>query len=202
MNDGIHYKIASGVWYARKLCKTIGVIGLLGSFLLVFTSLVYVLDYLPKVKQLQINQLNLEYIQNQKFEKINLPSAQFDQADNVISQAQIKAFYILFPQDVALSDLLNKIQKTALKQKLVLNRGDYKLTTKQQKKQCGDLVCYEIQLPVSGPYLKIRAFITEVLQQIPALTLADVQFKRENSSVANVDARLVFLLLLKGERWK
>ena len=85
----------------------------------------------------------------------------------------------------------------ALKQKIALNRGDYKLTKAKQ----GQLMRYEIVLPLEGSYTQIRQFIVATLQRIPALALSDMQIKRENVATPTVQARIVFTLFLQGDSW-
>ena len=56
-------------------------------------------------------------------------------------------------------------------------------------------------LPVAGSYVQIRQFITDVLQQLPALALSDLQITRDNAMSPTVEARLVFVLFLQGDSW-
>lgn len=111
---------------------------------------------------------------------------------------ELEAFYALFPSATSLPKWLGFIDKTATKQHLVLNRGDYKLLKTQQ----GRLMRYEIILPVVGKYTQIRHFIASILHQLPALALSDIQIKRENALSPTVEARLVFVLFLQSDTWK
>jgi hypothetical protein len=52
-----------------------------------------------------------------------------------------------------------------------------------------------------GKYPEVHQFVVKVLQEIPALALSDLQIKRENSLSPTVEARLVFVLFLKGDTW-
>jgi Tfp pilus assembly protein PilO len=93
------------------------------------------------------------------------------------------------------------IDQAAVKQKLILNRGDYKYS-KAKQSQISDgfnLSKYEIVLPVTGQYTQIRQFIAQVLQLQPALALSDFKMTRENSLSPNVEATLVFVLFLQSE---
>jgi Tfp pilus assembly protein PilO len=109
----------------------------------------------------------------------------------------VTAFYQLFPAGATLPMQIELIEKIALKQKIVLNRGDYKLTKAKQ----GQLMRYEIIFPLVGSYTQIRQFIIAVMQRIPALALSDMQIKRENVATTSVQARLVFTLFLQGDSW-
>jgi hypothetical protein len=52
-------------------------------------------------------------------------------------------------------------------------------------------------LPVTGEYRQIRAFLTELSAEIPALALENVQFSRQNVSDAAVEARIRLALYLE-----
>ena len=60
------------------------------------------------------------------------------------------------------------------------------------------LARYEIVLPVTGQYVQIRQFIAQVLHELPALALSDLQLKRESAQSHSVEARLIFVLLLNN----
>ena len=113
------------------------------------------------------------------------------------------AFNQLLPRADSLHQSLSLLDEAALKQRLVLNRGDYKFTQLKQAQASNalNLSSYEVVLPVAGPYSQIRQFIANVLQQQPALALSEVKIKRDNSMSANVEARLVFVLYLQGDSW-
>jgi Tfp pilus assembly protein PilO len=106
-------------------------------------------------------------------------------------------FYKRFPTGASLPKWLNLIDQIAIKQHLVLNRADYKFSQTKQ----GQLLRYEIVLPLLGKYPEVHQFVVKVLQEIPALALSDLQIKRENSLSPAVEARLVFVLFLKGDTW-
>jgi len=107
---------------------------------------------------------------------------------------EVAAFKQLLPQSNTLHQWLGLIDKTALKQRLVLNHGDYKLTQTKQ----GELSRYEIVLPVAGQYTQIRQFIANVLQLQPALALSNVKIQRDSVLSPTVEAKLVFVLFLQG----
>lgn len=131
----------------------------------------------------------------------NIPPAETSEQD-------IQRFYAQFPNGESLPKWLRLIDENAVKQHLVLNRGDYKLTQiKSQKPTPAQstkhpLSRYEIVLPVTGQYTQIRQFIAQVLYDLPALALSELHIKRENAQSPNVEARLIFVLLLKGESWQ
>ena len=192
----IHYSY----WLLGRLAKTLGAWGLLGIVVILASSIFYFVNFLPTSKLLleAQNELQnkLEYIKkngresSQKETPVQVAPAQ-------TSTQEIAEFYKQFPAGASLPKWLRLIDTTALKRHLVLNRGDYKLTQSKQ----GQLQRYEIVLPVSGSYVQIRQFIADVLQQLPALALSDLQIKRDNVMSPTVEARLVFVLFLQGDSW-
>ena len=187
-------------WLLGRFAKTLGVWGLLGVILILASSVFYFVNFLPTSKQLlqAQNELQnkLEYTQENGRE--NSPKETSVQVAPVQTSAQeIAEFYKQFPAGASLPKWLRLIDTAALKRHLVLNRGDYKLTQTKQ----GQLQRYEMVLPVAGSYVQIRQFITDVLQQLPALALSDLQIKRDNAMSPTVEARLVFVLFLQGDSW-
>ena len=203
-------------WFLARLAKKLGLFGLLGLAVLLACSVFYVANFLPlnqQVKSLE-NQLALSknvspasnFTANNKQARI-ADLKQLNIQNSQATQQDIERFYALFPEGVTLPKWLNTIAQTALKQGLKLNRGDYRLTAQQINKQYtnkgkkGQFSRYEIVLPVTGRYIQIRLFIRDVMRQIPALALSDLQIKRQSSTSPTVDARLVFVLLVQGDSW-
>jgi hypothetical protein len=114
---------------------------------------------------------------------------------------EINRFYQIFPKPEALPQALATIYQVANKQKLALNNGDYKFNKLKDNNKSFErkLTKYEIVLPIKGQYLQIQTFISEVLLQLPALALIDLQIRRENSLKQDVEARLVFVIFVRGE---
>lgn len=192
--------------YARKL----GVLGILGLAIALCCCLFYTINIIPVQQQKSDAQLKLLGLKNHP-EK---PVLSEESAENVsLTQStaeDIQHFYAQFPNGESLPKWLRLIDGNAAKQHLILNRGDYKLTQIKPKKldaaseesSPNALSRYEIVLPVTGQYSQIRQFIAQVLHDLPALALSDMHIKRESAQSPTVEARLVFVLLLKGESWQ
>ncbi|HYN53164.1 MAG TPA: type 4a pilus biogenesis protein PilO [Methylotenera sp.] len=184
-------------WLFGQFAKKLGVWGLLGVAILLASLVFYLTNIIKLEQQLSNAELNLaqQQLNNNNKNKIVLRDRNLAPEQN--EAQRINQFYEMLPDGANLPKLLSAIDTNALKQHLVLNRGDYKLTQTKQ----GKLSRYEIVLPVTGQYIQIRQFIAEVLVQIPALALSDIQIKRENTLMPHVEARLVFVLFLKGDSW-
>jgi Tfp pilus assembly protein PilO len=188
-------------WLIGKFAKALGFWGSLGLAILLASSIFYFANVLPSNQQLlqaqNALQIKLEQTENDSNENAqNKAPVQVMPAQS--SADEIAEFYKIFPSGASLPKWLLFIDTTALKQRLILNRADYKLTQSKQ----GQLLRYEIVLPVSGSYVQIRHFIADALQQLPALALSDLQIKRENIMSPTVDARLVFVLFVQGDSWQ
>ena len=186
-------------WYFSQIIKKIGVLGMLALAITLGCGLFYAFNMVPlqqtiAADTIRLQQENQQQISNDKPEKSPL-----EIAPEQPNTEALKRFYARFPVAESLPNCLRLIDNIALKQHLTLNRGDYKLTQiKQLQTNQGTLVRYEIVLPVIGQYTQIRQFAAQVLHELPALALMDLQLKRESAQSPTVEARLIFVLLLKN----
>jgi len=185
-------------WLSSSLLKKLGSWGILGVLLSVFSIIFYVSKTPELVTLTETAQSRLEALktQNEMRPEVKIPSQQ-----NILEEINI--FYERFPNAVELPKILSEINNLAEKQKLALNSGDYKFNKLKQTTSLRQhaLTKYEIVLPVQGDYPKIRAFIASTLEDIPAIALSDLEITRESTLDANVEAKLVFVLFVKGELW-
>ena len=201
----LHYWL----WQSQQIVKKLGLFGLLGLAITLSCGVFYASKIIP------INDQILEY--NESIQQAKLNNAEqknlsipIKNVPQQITNDDITKFYARFPDGASLPTWLSLISETAVKQGLLLNRGDYKLTqikptpanSSPANSNPGQLSRYEIVLPVTGQYSQIRQFITQVLYQTPALALSEMQIKRENTLRPTVEARLVFVLMLQGDHWK
>jgi len=186
-------------WYASQMIKKFGILGMLALTITLGCCLLYALNILPLQKKIAQDTLRLQ--QKNKQQVVSGASEQLplEMAPKQTTAESIKRFYEQFPALERLPNCLRLIDNIALKQRLSLNRGDYKLTQiKSLQTNEGALSRYEIVLPVSGQYTQIRQFAAQVLHELPALALTDLQLKRESAQSPTVEARLIFVLLLKN----
>lgn len=196
----LHYWL----WQSRQIAKKLGLFGLLGLAIALGCGLFYASKITPiNDKILQHNEsIQQVKLNNAEQKSLSIP---INNVPQQITNDDITKFYARFPNGASLPKWLSLLNETAVKQGLLLNRGDYKLTqikSTQIKANPGQLSRYEIVLPVTGQYSQIRQFIAQVLYQMPALALSEMQIKRENTLRPTVEARLVFVLMLQGDHWK
>ena len=190
----LHY----AAWLLTAFSKKLGFFGLIALAISLVCCLFYVLKVLPLNKQFILAQQQLEHVNPGE-----LNIAKLQQAPVNDTAQEMAAFNQLLPRADSLQQALRLLDEAALKQRLVLNRGDYKFTQIKQAQTSNalNLSSYEVVLPVAGSYTQIRQFIANALQQQPALALSQVKIKRDNTMSANVEASLVFVLYLQGDSW-
>lgn len=109
------------------------------------------------------------------------------------ARARLQAFdRHLVPHEeiaVALQDLIALAESTGL----VLARGAYRPQPDPQ----GGYLRYRMTLPVIGPADAIHRFVMTALGRQRSLSLESVQFKRERSDSAHIEARIQWALLAR-----
>ncbi len=189
-------RLQNFAWQLACLSKNLGALGGLGTALVLGCGLVYLSVLMPMGQSIKDIKQSLENSPiTQKTHLNTAQSAEQNMADN------ISAFKKTLPQAESLHEWLAIIDQTASKQKLQLNRGDYKYSKAKQSQISEDfyLSKYEITLPVTGQYAQIRQFLAQVLHLQPALGLSDIKITRDNSLSPNVEAKLVFVLYLQSQ---
>jgi hypothetical protein len=181
-----------GYWLLSKVAKNFGLWGLIGLTAMIASLLFYLAEVTKVESELNHSLTELAF---KKENENNLVQAEIKPEKT--TEQEIADFYQIFPAGASLPKWLNIINDTALKQHLTLSRGDYKLSQSKQ----GQLLRYEIVLPVVGKYTDIRQLMVALLHKIPALAISDLQIKRENSLSPTVEARLVMVLFLQGDTW-
>lgn len=88
---------------------------------------------------------------------------------------------------------LKALFKEAANAGITLAQGDYR------QRPEADCNCFALQvtLPIRGTYPQIRSFVDAILERLPALSLDEISFRRDNVKALAVDARLRLTLYLK-----
>ncbi len=111
-------------------------------------------------------------------------------------RSQLSNFYAFFPLTEDLPELLGRIHRAAEQNQLLLKKGEYKLSREVEFR----LARYEVTLPVSGDYSRVRGFVNDVLQAVPSAALDELTLKRESIEQSELEARVRFSLFLGAER--
>jgi len=112
-------------------------------------------------------------------------------------EARLQDFQHSLPAGAAVPQWLGRIRNAAVQSGLTLRSADYKL----ERTADSAILRYRITLPLSGSYAQVRSFVATVLSEVPALSVDDVQLKREGTSPRTLDARIrLTLFIAQAER--
>lgn len=174
-------------WQIQSWLTRIGREGVLGLVLLGLGILVYLLVLPPLQTQLKQVQTDIDSL---TFRKQAL--ANTDKSKPVTAAGQLSAYYRHFPLQTSAPDLLQKMFAAAKHQHLELLEGKYRI----KHERAGNLLRYEITLPVTGKYRQLHKFISTVLTEIPVVALDGVTFERNKIGNSLIDAKIRFSLYL------
>lgn len=104
---------------------------------------------------------------------------------------RLAEFYRFFGRADERTDTLERIHKLARGQKLEVLQGNYRLSSGADR-----LARYEISLPLRGTYPQIRAFVAEVLNDVPSAALEQISFEKQKIGDPAVEAQLRLVLFL------
>lgn len=191
--------IAQVFWLLRRVVNQLGLLGLIGVCLMLFSILfgvkAYALNQALTDTQQQLNQSNLNREENRE------ESTDQQEIEAVSLMSEFLDFYETVPSKSNLSHALLTIKETATKHKLALNQGNYKFTlVSKGKDNVQHIAQYEIKLPFSGNYVQMRTFINDVLLALPTLALSDVNLKRESIRTSILDANLTFIFFARNDK--
>lgn len=179
--------MSAAVLAARHFLRRAGWHGILGLAILLGSPIFYAAMVMPMQEQiasLKAAQLQLrrEIAQTRRGEAKTAPTGEM----------QLKEFYGQFPSLNRSDEWMAKIYAAAERQNIVLASGAYKLTGAET----GNIQRYQITLPIKGSHVQIRRFLTDLLTEVPALSLDDISFKRETIDLPVVSAVIKLTLFL------
>lgn len=111
---------------------------------------------------------------------------------------QLDAFYQKFPAESTVPDTLEKMIKLAQKKGLNPKQAAYRII----RNNPGELLSYQISLPIKGAYPSIMTYAFELLATIPNLSLDNVSFQRQKIGDDVIEATLKMTLYIKREQAK
>ena len=109
---------------------------------------------------------------------------------------QLDAFYQKFPVESEVPDTLEKMIKLAQKKGLNPKQAAYRMV----RNNPGELLSYQIALPIKGAYPSIMTYAFELLATIPNLSLDNVSFQRQKIGDDVIEATLKMTLYIKREQ--
>ena len=135
---------------------------------------------------------NLEVMQH---DEAHLKAASQDVA-RTSPTGQLAAFYQQFPTENVVPDTLEKMIKLAQKKGLNPKQAAYRII----RNNPGELLSYQITLPIKGAYPSIMTYAFELLATTPNLSLDNVSFQRQKIGDSLIEATLKMTLYIKREQ--
>ena len=178
-------------WFKRRGVSLLGWPGMAGIGLLSICPAFYFSAIMPAQKKLTLTSNSVIVIQQQ----IKHAKREAD-ATQRTPEEQLDEFYRMFPVGRNMPEYLEKIFSMAQTQGIRLDQGEYKVTRSKE----GNLVSFQMNLPVRGEYPQIRKFLASLMVDIPALSLQKVQFKRQKADNSLVEANISLVLYLLEQR--
>ncbi|MBS1130185.1 MAG: hypothetical protein H6R16_1187 [Proteobacteria bacterium] len=100
-----------------------------------------------------------------------------------------------FPDEARLHAELGRLLELADQKGLQLSAGEYRLLAGKDKL----FDRYVLNLPVQGSYRDLRAYLTTIRSEFPALAIEDVTLRRENIGASAIDAQLRLVIFFRHQ---
>lgn len=113
------------------------------------------------------------------------------EADQVTRLAEFEAG---LPLAEGAIQAVRHIHRSAAEHDVVLSTGEYRLVNESG----GRLQRYQITLPADGTYPDVRAWMADVLNELPTMALDELSLKRNEVGESRVQARVRWSFYLKG----
>ena len=159
-----------------------------GIGLLVFAVALVVSAVMPAREEVDRLRAQVARLQSRA---VDAPNAGYAAARGM---SQLEAFTRNFPTLSEAPASILKMHQIAARNALTLETGEYRLTEAKD----GALARYQITLPLNGGYAQVRAFLEEVLAQIPAAALDEVAIRRDTVGARATQTRVRLTLYLAG----
>ncbi|MDP3167041.1 MAG: hypothetical protein Q8N06_16520 [Hydrogenophaga sp.] len=117
------------------------------------------------------------------------------QPDPKVDQAtRLAEFEAGLPQSAGALQAVRHIHRSAAEHDVVLSTGEYRLVSEPG----GRLQRYQITLPAVGTYPDLRAWMADVLNELPTVALDELSLKRNAVGEPQVQARVRWSFYLKA----
>jgi len=122
-------------------------------------------------------------------------SRQLPQTDpQALKRQQWGNFYAGLPAADGALEAVAAIQRVAAAHGVELAHGEYRLS----RDAGAPLLRYQITLPARSDYPRLRAWIGDVMNAVPSVSLDEFSLRRDDAGSATVDARVRFTLYLRA----
>ena len=98
----------------------------------------------------------------------------------------------VLPTSADLPVLLTRLESLAIENRLAWAAADYRIRPASE----GEVASMEIRMQFTGGYLQLRRMLSQALSQVPGLTFRQLSFTRADTDTSDIDAKVVFAILL------
>jgi hypothetical protein len=110
-----------------------------------------------------------------------------------VSEAQrLSEFVATFPSDKGIPTTFALLHGMAARHGLSLAQAEFRLVAQANE----PLARYSMLLPVKADYPNLRAFVNELLREVPSIALEEVNLRRDDLKTELIDARLRLVMFL------
>jgi hypothetical protein len=174
-------------WKAGRLLPQLGWPGVLAIGLLVMS----ILFYFSTLRPLQAS-VNAKLIEVKVNREHFMQPTVIDHSQDTPGE-QLAEFYKYFPAEKTSPHWLGLMMEIANKRGLSLTHGEYAIV----RDSAGELRRVKITLPVQGSYPQIRQYLAELIEQVPSMSLENVQFERKDINDTDLQAKVKLVLYLR-----
>lgn len=133
--------------------------------------------------------LDLQQVQRSERERLaRQPDPQVDEA------SRLAGFEAGLPQAAGALQALRHIHRSASEHDVVLATGEYRMVSEPG----GRLQRYQITLPADGTYPDLRAWMADVLNELPTIALDELSLKRNAVDEPRMQARVRWSFYLRA----
>lgn len=163
----------------QAFLQRLGVPGILALGVLVASAAMYLSAHRPLLLDLRAAR-----------EAVRVLAAQPQESAARAGEAGLRAFYAHFATGVAAHEWLEVLFALAREHGVELQQGNYRYELPEGAR----LARYEMTLPLSGDYARIRTFLAAVLNRIPVASLDHVAFERASGAEVAATVRMTLFL--------
>jgi len=106
--------------------------------------------------------------------------------------AELSSFRHRFPQEREIGPVFARVHALALRHGLALPQAEFRLNAGADD----DLARYTMSLPLKADYRRLRAFITDLLREVPSVALQELVLRRDDAKTAQLEARLRLVMFV------
>jgi hypothetical protein len=178
-------------WTALRSVERAGVPGMAAIVLLLLATAAGLAVALPQAERASELRADNDALVLKMSSKAKAKSMSVDGAP-LGTERQLLDFEQGFPSDKALTASYARLWGVAKRHGVQLRQAEFKLSEPGQEA----LSRYAVVLPVTAEYAPLRAFVGDVLREIPSLALEEMSLRRDDAKAMRLDARLKFVLFV------